>query len=128
MPDQDSPISRIAQIAVQVQDLDRAITFYRDVIGLAFLFRADDLAFFRCGLTRLMLTRPESPEFDHPASVLYYQVEDLETAYNQLKSRGAISINAPRIIAKMSDHDLWMAFFRDSEGNTFALMSEKRSE
>ena len=127
----DHGISRIGQIAVRVHDLDRAVAFYRDVLGLRLLFQAPPgLAFFECGDTRLMLSRPEAPEFDHPGSVVYYVVDDIQAAWRSVTARGAKPATAgapePHLIAKMPDHDLWMAFVDDSEGNLLGLMSEVR--
>jgi methylmalonyl-CoA/ethylmalonyl-CoA epimerase len=119
-------LGRIGQIAVNVHDLDRAIGFYREVLGLPFLFRAPRLAFFDCAGLRLMLSTPERQEFDHPASVLYFHVSDLHGSYDALRGRGASFVDTPHLIAKMPDHELWMAFFVDTEGNTLALMSEVR--
>jgi predicted enzyme related to lactoylglutathione lyase len=118
-------LTQIGQIAVTTRDTERAVRFYRDVLGLPFLFQAGPLAFFMCGSVRLMLSTPEKPEFDHPASILYYRVEDIAAAHETLVSRGVTFIEAPRVIHKAPDHDLWMAFFHDSEGNPLALMSER---
>jgi predicted enzyme related to lactoylglutathione lyase len=118
-------LSRIGQIAVTVKDLGRAVAYYRDVLRLPYLFEAGSLAFFRCGGVRLMLAVPESPEFDHPSSVLYFDVADLDGAHAALAERGARFLGPPHRIHRAADHELWMAFFRDSEGNTLALMSER---
>jgi catechol 2,3-dioxygenase-like lactoylglutathione lyase family enzyme len=117
-------LSQIGQIAVNVHDLDRATTFYREKLGLPFLFRVPNLAFFDCAGVRLMLGVPERAEFDHPSSVLYFRVADLATACATLAERGVNFTDPPHLIARMPDHELWMAFFNDSEGNTHALMSE----
>ena len=117
-------ISRLGQVAINVQNVERAIAFYRDVLGLRFLFAAGQLAFFDCGGVRLMLDRPEKPEFDHPSSILYFSVSDIQAAHRKLVDSGATIVEAPRIIAPMPDHDLWMSFFHDTEGNVMALMSE----
>jgi catechol 2,3-dioxygenase-like lactoylglutathione lyase family enzyme len=117
-------ISRLGQIAVNVHDLDRAISFYRDNLGLPLLFTTGGLGFFDCGGVRLMLSRPEKPEFDHPSSVLYFTVPDIQDAHRQLIAKGVRFEGEPHLIARMPDHDLWMAFFRDSEENLLALMSE----
>ena len=117
-------ISRLGQVAINVKDVQRATAFYRDVLGLRFLFAAGQLAFFDCGGVRLMLDRPEKPEFDHPSSILYFNVPDIQAAHRRLVDSGAAIVEAPRIIAPMPDHDLWMSFFRDTEGNVMALMSE----
>ncbi len=123
-------ISRIGQIAINASDVERAATFYQDVLGLKLLFKAGPgLAFFDCGGVRLMLTRPEKPEFDHPSSILYFAVPDIQAAHARMKEKGVHFEDEPHLIARMPDHDLWMVFFRDSEGNLMGLMSEvKKSE
>ena len=117
-------ISRLGQIAINVHDLDRATAFYRDILGLPLLFTAGSLAFFDCGGVRLMLTRPEKPEFDHPGSVLYFAVPDIASAHRQMLNAGVRFEDTPHLIAKMPTHDLWMTFFRDPEKNLLALMCE----
>ena len=120
-------LSQIGQIAISVHDVDKAVAFYRDVLGLKLLFQAPPgLAFFDCGGVRLMLARPEKPEFDHPASTLYFKVADIQQAAATLESRGVRFEEEPHLIAKMPDHELWMAFFRDGERNLLGLMSEVR--
>ncbi len=119
-------LDRIGQIAINVKDLARAVRFYRDTLSMRFLFEVPNLAFFDCGGVRLMLSPAEKPEFDHPGSVLYYKVADITATFAALKARDVDLIDEPHLIARMPDHDLWMVFFRDSEGNTLALMSEVR--
>jgi len=126
--DHDLSQSRIGQIAVVVQDLDRAVAFYRDTLGLRFLFQAPPkLAFFDCGGVRLMLDVPEEEEFKHSSSIFYFKVNDIKGTWATLRDRGVDFRDEPHLIARMPDHELWMAFFRDGEGNTLALMSEVRS-
>ena len=121
-------ISRIGQIAINAHDVERAAAFYQETLGLKLLFKAGPgLAFFDCGGVRLMLTLPEKPEFDHPRSILYFAVPDIEAAHATMKEKGVHFEDEPHLIAKMPDHDLWMVFFRDSEGNLMGLMSEVRS-
>jgi methylmalonyl-CoA/ethylmalonyl-CoA epimerase len=121
-------ISRIGQIAINAHDVERAAAFYQDALGLKLLFRAGPgLAFFDCGGVRLMLTLPEKPEFDHPSSIFYFAVSDIRAAYATMKEKSVHFEDEPHLIAKMPDHDLWMVFFRDSEGNLMGLMSEMRS-
>ncbi len=125
--DDDSPqlqISGIGQISVTVHDLQRGIAFYRDVLGIPFLFEIENAAFFDCGGIRLMLALPERPEFDHPASILYYRVETIQQAYEALSARGVPFEREPHLIARLDGFDLWLAFFRDPENNLLALMSE----
>ena len=117
-------ISRIGQIAVNIHDLDRATTFYRDTLGLPLLFSASGMAFFDCGGVRLMLAQPEKPEFDHAGSVLYFTVPDIQAAHQRMTASGAQFVDKPHVVARMPDHDLWMTFFHDSEQNLLALMSE----
>ena len=119
----DFGLSQIGQIAITVTDVPRAIAFYRDKLGLKFLFEAPNLGFFDCGGIRLMLTLPEGTSGTH-ASVLYYKVPDIQQAHEALTSRGVVFEGAPHLIAKMPGHDLWMAFFRDVDSNILALMSE----
>ena len=127
MSDHDLSQARIGQIAVVVHDLDRAVAFYRDTLGLRLLFQAPPkLAFFDCGGIRLMLSLPEEAEFDHPGSILYYKVDDIQGTWATLRDRGADFRGEPHLVVRMPDHELWMAFFRDTEGNTLALMSEVR--
>ena len=118
---------RIGQIAVVVQDADRAVRFYRDTLGLQLLFQVPPtLAFFDCGGVRLMLTLPEGPEEGRGTSILYYVVDDIQAAHAALGARGVQFLSPPGIVARLPDHDLWMAAFRDSEGNVLELMSEVR--
>ena len=118
-------ISQIGQIAIPVQELDRAVKFYRDVLGLSFLFQMSGLAFFQCGEVRLMLSLPEGPDTSAKASILYYKVADLPGAYTKLQEQGVKLIQEPHLVAKMEDHELWMAFIEDTEGNLIGLMSEQ---
>jgi len=118
-------LREIGQIAVTVKDLPGAVKFYRHTLGLPFLFEAPPhLAFFDCGGVRLMLTAPEKPEFDHPASVIYYKVVNIQESVAVLKSRGVVFESDAHLIAKMPNHDLWMAFLRDPEQNLLGLMCE----
>ena len=115
----------IGQISMRALDIERATTFYRDALGLKHLFRAGTLSFFDCGGVRLMLSIPEA-DFDHPGSVLYFKVDDIQATHATLVSRGVPIVGEPHVIARMPDHELWMSFFRDTEGNTLALMEERR--
>jgi methylmalonyl-CoA/ethylmalonyl-CoA epimerase len=122
-------LSSIGQIAVPVKDVARAVAFYRDRLELRFLFQAPpNLAFFDCDGVRLMLGVAETPELDHPGSVLYFRVADVGSVHKTLTARGVQFVDAPHLIAKLPDHELWMAFFKDTEGNPLALMEERRGE
>jgi methylmalonyl-CoA/ethylmalonyl-CoA epimerase len=121
-----SALTRIGQIAVAVKDLDRAIGFYRDVLGLRFLFQAPPgLGFFEVGGVRLMLGLPEGPGQYHHTSVLYYEVDDIGAAAAGLKQKKVVFESEPHRVARLADSELWMGFFRDSEGNLLAIMQEK---
>ena len=118
-------LSSIGQIAVNAHDLDRAVAFYRDKLGMKHLFTVPPhMAFFGCGDVRLMLSLPEKPEFDHASSIIYFKVHDIHQATNILAERGVQIEAQPVLIANMGSYDLWMAGFRDSENNLLALMSE----
>ena len=121
-----SGLSRIHQISMRAHDVERAVHFYRDTLGLPFLFAAPPaLAFFDCAGVRLMLSTPE-PGFDHPGSVVYFAVDDIVEAHASLKARGVTFGSEPHKIATLADREVWLAEFQDTEGNTLALMSEPR--
>jgi catechol 2,3-dioxygenase-like lactoylglutathione lyase family enzyme len=117
-------IQNIGQISIIVHDLPRATAFYRDALGLPLLFTAGSMAFFDCGGVRLMLGPASSPELDHPSSILYFRVPDINAAHSRLIEIGVKIEAPPRLIAPMKTHDLWMLAFRDPEGNIMELMSE----
>lgn len=119
-------LSSIGQIAIIVHDLKKAVPYYRDILGMKFLFEVPKMAFFDCGGVRLMLGPPESPEFDHPSSIIYFRVQNLQLSYETLLKRGVNFVAKPHLVAPMPDHDLWMAFFKDPDNNFLALMSEVR--
>lgn len=118
-------IEKIGQIAIPASDIDRAIAFYRDVLGLQFLFRAgENLAFFDCGGVRILLDKPEDAGLASHSSVVYFSVGEIRASFDELTQRGAETIREPHLIARLGDRDVWMAFFRDPHGNMLALMSE----
>jgi methylmalonyl-CoA/ethylmalonyl-CoA epimerase len=118
--------SRIGQIAIVCKDVARATEFYRDKLGLRFLFAAGPkLAFFDCGGVRLMLDANDS-EVETGTSVLYFFVTGIEATVAELARNGVSFLEAPHMIATMPDHELWLAAFRDSEGNVLGVMEEKR--
>ena len=120
-------VGRVGQIAVLARDVAASVAFSRDRLGLKPLFTVNDrLAFMDCGGVRLMFSPPERPEFDHPASILYYTVADLEAAHAALTAAAVPCAQAPVLVARLPDHELWMAAYRDPAGNLFELMSEKR--
>lgn len=118
-------LSTIGQIAVNAHDLERAVDFYRDQLGMKHLFSVPPkMAFFDCDGLRLMLSLPEKPEFDHPSSILYFKVDNIQQAAQTLSDRGVPFEEQPVFVANMGSYDLWMASFRDSEDNLLAMMSE----
>jgi predicted enzyme related to lactoylglutathione lyase len=119
----DFGLSAIEQIAVNAHDLDRAVEFYRDKLGMKHLFTVPpNLAFFDCDGIRLMLSLPAKPEFDHPSSIIYFKVDDIQQATQTLSERGVHFEEQPIFVADMGTYDLWLASFRDSENNLLALM------
>jgi methylmalonyl-CoA/ethylmalonyl-CoA epimerase len=118
-------LAEIGQIAVPVRDIDRAVAFYRDTLGMRFLFQAPPgLGFFDCAGVRLMLDAPAAEAPERRASILYYRVPDLDAAHRSLSGRGVAFEAPPHLVARLPDHELWMAFFRDPDENLLALMSE----
>ena len=115
-------LSEVGQIAVTVEDVGRASSFYRDVLGVPFLFDAPGLAFFDLGGTRLMLSRPEGVE--RSASILYFRAADIQASYETLVSRGVDFIETPQVVHRTDHYELSIASFYDSEGNVMALMHE----
>ena len=126
MPDQTG-LSKIGQIAITVSDLKKTISFYRDTLGMKFLFEVPNMAFFDCGGIRLMLSLPEKEKKQLYSSVIYYKVDDIQKTYDTILSRGVTFEAKPHLVAKLPDHDLWLAFFRDPDENLLALMSEVKS-
>lgn len=129
MPHSDAATSinldRIGQIALTVDDLARARDFYQNVLGMKLLFDAGNLAFFKCGDIRLMLSTSDKPG-PRGGTILYFQVNDIHATFAALKERGIHFIDQPHLIAKMPDHDLWMVFLNDTESNTIGIMCEIR--
>lgn len=121
-------IQKVGQIGVPVKDLDTAINFYKEKLGLSLLFHTDSMAFFECNGLRLFLSLPEKEEFAQSSSVIYFQVEKMKETYEDLLSKGIVFMDEPHIVAKMGQTETWMTFFKDTEGNTHALMSEVKAQ
>lgn len=120
-------IESLGQVALTVRDVQRSVAFYREELGLRFLFApAPTLAFFMIGNVRLMLSAPEGEFTPGGSTVLYLRVADIEAEHAALVAHGVSFIDAPHLIARMPDHELWMCFFRDPDGHALALMSERR--
>ena len=121
------PIRGLGQVSIPAKDIKRAISFYRDTLGIPFIWNNSRMAFFQTGVTRLLVEIPEDPEFAH-CSILYFDVADIDTAVRELKGRGVIFEDEPHHIGDLGDVSVWMAFFRDSEGNFLGLQSERPIE
>jgi len=120
-------VSEIGQIAVVVSDVAKATVFYRDVLGLKFLFAAGpNLAFLAAGGVRIMLSTPQGHGEAGKNSILYFKVGDIGVTHAAVVARGATNERAPQLTAKMPDHELWIGFVRDPDGNLVGLMSEVR--
>jgi predicted enzyme related to lactoylglutathione lyase len=120
-------LSTIGQIAITVSDVDQALTFYRDQLGLDFLFSAGpNLAFLNANGIRIMLSTPQGAGTVGGNSILYFKVSDIEAVHASVVARGAKNERAPQLAAKMPDHELWTGFLRDPDGNLVGLMEEKR--
>lgn len=116
-------LSTIGQIAVTVTDVERAVVFYRDSLGIKLLFLFPGMAFFDCGGVRLMLSAAEKSGEQY-SSIIYYKVEDIQMAHQTLRDRGVVFEREPHLVASLPAHDLWMAFLRDPDRNLLGLMSE----
>ena len=119
-----NPIQKIGQIGIPVTDLERAIPFYRKQLGLPLLFNTDKMAFFDCDGVRLLLSIPENEQFAHPSSVIYFQVEKMNEKYEELLAKGVSFLDEPHVVAKVGKTETWMTFFRDTEDNVLAFISE----
>lgn len=117
-------ITKIGQIGVPAKNIVRATAFYKDLLGLQLLFNTDTMAFFDCNGVRLFISLPEKEEFAHSSSVLYFHVENIQRTYKEYKEKGIVFIDEPHMVAKMGQTETWMAFFKDTEDNSHALMSE----
>lgn len=117
-------LSTIGQIAINIYDTPRATAFYRDKLGMKFLFPAGNMAFFDCDGVRVMLSPASEPKYDHPSSLIYFKVADIQAQYAAMKANGVEFIDKPHIVAPMPTYDLWMTHFMDTEGNQLVLMSE----
>ena len=121
-------LNELGQIGLTITDLDQAVTFYRDVLGLQHLFSAPPaMAFFAAGKIRLMLSKAEGPVAERFSCALYFKVEDIQAARDALAARGVTFEREPQLVAKMPDHELWLAFFRDPDRNLLSLMCENRN-
>src|SRR6186713_1073118 len=114
----ESTLSDIGQIAITVSDVAAALPFYRDVLGLTFLFNpAPTLAFLEAGSVRIMLSTPQGAGTVGHNSILYFKVTDIAATHAAVVARGAASERTPQLAAKMPDHELWISFVRDPDGN-----------
>lgn len=120
-------IQKIGQIGVPVKDLNRALDFYKEKLGLSLLFNTNSMAFFECNGLRLMLTLPEKEEFALSSSVIYFEVNNIKDTYERLLGKEVTFIDEPHVVAKMGQTETWMVFFKDTEDNTHALLSEVES-
>lgn len=118
-------IRKMGQVALPARNLDRAIAYYRDVLGLPYIWHNARLALFQVQETRLLIEIPEVPEFDHPGSVIYFDVADIEEAVRELEHRGVVFDDVPHHIGDLGDAAVWMTFFHDPEGNMLALQCER---
>ena len=121
----DLHLDRIGQIALTVSDLACAKRFYGDTLGMRHLFDAGTMSFFQCGDIRLMIGASEKP-VQSGGTILYFRVDDIHASHAALEAQGVTFQQKSHLVAKMPDHELWMAFFADPDGNTAALMCERR--
>lgn len=119
-------VNGLGQLAITISDLSSALPFYRDVLGLEFLFSpSDTLAFVQSGSTRIMLSTPQGSGEVGKNSIPYFSVQDIEVFFQGLSDEVSVE-RAPELAAKMPDHELWVGFLRDPDENIVGLMEEKR--
>lgn len=123
MPDQPFGLSTIGQILVPVRDAESAAAFYRDRLGMRFLFAFPGMAFFDADGVRLYLSQPEDSGFEGRAT-LYFRVPDIAAAVETLEARGVVFTSPAHIVHRDEAHELWMAFTKDPDDNNIGLMSE----
>jgi methylmalonyl-CoA/ethylmalonyl-CoA epimerase len=117
--------ARVAQILIPVDDLDRGVAFYRDVLGLPLLFTAPpQMAFFDCGGVRLLVGVMPAGERAHRGSAIYFQVRDIRAVHSALEANGVKFRAELRAVHRTERSELWLAEFTDPDGNQLALMSE----
>lgn len=122
---QDLSQATIMQILIPVEDLDRAIPFYRDTLGIPFLFTAPpQMSFFQCGGVRLLVGVPEANQPRQRGSAIYFRVADIQGVHRNLVERGVPFSATPHVVHRAPTYDLWLAEFKDPDGNQFALMEE----
>jgi len=120
-------IEEIGQIGLTVADLARSKEFYGDVLGMKFLFDAGSMAFYQCGTVRLMIGLAESgKETPVGGTILYFKVTGIEGVCAEVAGKGVELMQGAHLVARMADHELWMAFFKDPDGNVVGLMEEVR--
>lgn len=119
-------IFQLGQLAITVQSVKAALEFYRDVLGLKFLFApGENLAFLQCGETRIMLTTPQGSGAVGRNSIPYFKVRNIEAYFKETKLKGASIEREPAFTAKLEDHELWIGFLKDPDGNLIGIMEEK---
>ena len=121
----ETKITEIGQLAITVKNIETSLGFYRDILGLPFLFSPNEnLAFLQCGATRIMLSTPQGAGEVGKNSILYFKVKDIGNYYQGVVENGATEERQPQLAAKMPDHELWIGFLKDPDGNLVALMEE----
>jgi len=127
MPESSTAVhlDHISQIAITVSDLASAKQFYQHALGMQFRFDAGTMAFFQCGAVRLLIGIGDKP-FAPSSTILYFKVPDIESTYATLLAGGVTFAQPPHLVARMPDHELWLAEFKDPDGNPLALLTEKR--
>lgn len=116
-------LDQIGQIAITVRDLARAKAFYQDVLGMKFLFDVGTMCFFQCGAIRFALGASEA-HTPNTGTILYFKIADIQETHARLKEQDVAFVQTPHMVARMPDHELWLAFLLDPDGNTLGLMSE----
>lgn len=123
----ENKITELGQLAITVENVKRSLEFYRDILGLDFIFSpSENLAFLRCGATRIMLATPQGAGEIGKNSIPYFKLSNIEEFYKTAVANGARQEREPQLAVQMPDHELWIGFLKDPDENLIGIMEEKR--
>ena len=115
----------VAQLMIPVENFDAGVSFYRDVLGIPFLFAAPpQMAFFMCGSVRLLVGVMPAGQTPQRGSAIYFKVPDIQAVYSSLSAKGVSFVAAPHVVNRTPQSELWLSEFKDPDGNQLALMAE----
>lgn len=115
----------ISQVMIPVEDFERGVSFYRDILGIPFLFAAPpQMAFFMCGSVRLLVGVLPAGQKAQSGSAIYFKVPDIRAVHSSLASKGVQFVADPHVVHRTPKSELWLCEFTDPDGNQLALTAE----